>query len=75
LELPRIHNVFHVDLLLPYREMETYSTSFTRPPPVIDQGEEDNVYGPKLISDLQREEGWRQWRQKPSLGSNSKTGH
>jgi hypothetical protein len=55
----RTHNVLHVDLLLPYRETEAYGTPFTRPPPAIDQGEEDNVYGPKLISDLQ-EEGWRQ---------------
>ena len=44
LDLPdtmRIHNVFHVDLLLPYKETEAYGTPFTRPPPVIDQGEEE----------------------------------
>ena len=37
----KIHNVFHVDLLLPYKETEAYGTPFTRPPPVIDQGEEE----------------------------------
>jgi len=32
LQLPtsmKIHNVFHVDLLLPYKEMEAYGTPFT----------------------------------------------
>ena len=44
LDLPitmKVHNVFHVDLLLPYKETEAYGTPFTRPPPVIDQGEEE----------------------------------
>ena len=44
LDLPntmKIHNVFHVDLLLPYKETEAYGTPFTRPPPVIDHGEEE----------------------------------
>jgi len=25
----KIHNVFHMDLLLPYKEMEQYGTPFT----------------------------------------------
>jgi hypothetical protein len=44
LDLPttmKIHDVFHVDLLLPYKETEAYGTPYTRPPPVIDQGEEE----------------------------------
>ncbi len=44
LELPpsmKIHNIFHVDLLMPYKEMEQYGMPYTRPPPVIDQGEEE----------------------------------
>ena len=44
LDLPdmmKIHNVFHIDLLLPYKETEAYGTPFTRPPPVIDHGEEE----------------------------------
>ena len=34
LDLPplmKIHNVFHVDLLLPYKEMEAYGPTYTRP--------------------------------------------
>jgi len=37
----RIHDVFHVDLLMPYKETEQYGTPYTRPPLVIDQGEEE----------------------------------
>jgi len=38
-----IHNVFHVDLLLPYKEMAAYSTPFTRPLPIIDSEEEYEI--------------------------------
>ncbi len=44
LELPplmKVHNVFHVDLLMPYKEMEQYGMPYTQPPLVIDQGEEE----------------------------------
>ncbi len=37
----KIHNVFHIDLLMPYKETEQYGTPYARPPPVIDQGEEE----------------------------------
>jgi len=46
LQLPvsmKIHDVFHMDLLLPYKEMEAYGTPFTRPPPIIDNEEEYEV--------------------------------
>ena len=36
----KIHNVFHVDLLTPYREMEFHSTNYNRPPPDL-VGEEE----------------------------------
>jgi len=52
LQLPasmKIHDVFHVDLLLPYKEMEAYGTPFTRPPPIIDSEEEYEV---KAILDV-----------------------
>ena len=43
LQLPtswRIHNVFHLTLLKPYRETETYGQNFTEPPPELLEGEE-----------------------------------
>jgi hypothetical protein len=46
LDLPpsmKIHNVFHIDLLLPYKETEAYGTPYTRPPPVIEKEEEYEV--------------------------------
>jgi len=46
LQLPpsmKIHDVFHVDLLLPYKETEAYSTPFTCPPPIIDNEEEYEI--------------------------------
>ena len=39
----KIHNVFHIDLLLPYKETEAYGTPFTRPPPIIDSEEEYEI--------------------------------
>ena len=47
----KIHNVFHINLLMPYKEMEAYSTPFTRPPPVI-EGEAE--YEVKAIIDSRR---------------------
>jgi len=46
LDLPtsmKIHNVFHTDLLLPYKETEQYGTPYTRPPPIIDSEEEYEI--------------------------------
>ena len=46
LDLPttmKIHNVFHIDLLMPYKETEAYGQPFTRPPPVIEGEEEYEV--------------------------------
>ena len=44
LELPpqwKIHDMFHVDLLTPYRETELHGPNFTRPPPDLIDGEEE----------------------------------
>jgi hypothetical protein len=44
LKLPntmKIHNVFHIDLLVPYMETEAYGESFPQPPPEIVEGEEE----------------------------------
>jgi len=47
----KIHNVFHMDLLLPYKEMEQYGMPFTWPPPIIDSKEEYEI---ENILDAQR---------------------
>ena len=44
LKLPpqwKIHNVFHIDLLTPYREMDLHGANFTKPPPDLVDGEEE----------------------------------
>jgi hypothetical protein len=47
-----IHDVFHIDLLLPYKETEEYGPGYTRPPPDIVQGEEE--YEVEYIRDERR---------------------
>jgi hypothetical protein len=46
----RIHNVFHVDLLLPYKETEAYRPVYTRPPLDLIDGEEE--YEVESIRDM-----------------------
>ena len=44
IELPpsmKIHNVFHIDLLIPYKETEAYSETYTQPPPELIDGQEE----------------------------------
>jgi hypothetical protein len=44
LELPTqwsIHNVFHTDLLTPYRKTPTHGTNYQRPPPDLVEGVEE----------------------------------
>jgi hypothetical protein len=44
LELPmqwRIHDVFHTDLLTPYRETPTHGANYQRPPPDLVEGMEE----------------------------------
>jgi hypothetical protein len=53
LDLPpsmKIHNMFHIDLLLPYMETEAYGMPYTCPPLVIEKEEEYEV---KNILDVQ----------------------
>ena len=60
LQLPpsmKIHDVFHIDLLLPYKETEAYGTPFTRPPPIIDSEEEYEI---EAILDARRRGQGRQ---------------
>ena len=37
----KIHPVFHVDLLTPYKETAFHGTNYTRPPPDLIDGEEE----------------------------------
>jgi hypothetical protein len=37
----KIHDVFHIDLLSPYKVMEAYGESYTCPPPVMEEEEEE----------------------------------
>jgi len=53
----KIHDIFHVDLLLPYKETEAYGTPFTRPPPIIDNEEEYEI---EAILDSRRKGRGRQ---------------
>ena len=44
LQLPqsfKIHNVFHVDLLIPYHETKEHGTNYLQPPPDLIDGEEE----------------------------------
>jgi hypothetical protein len=44
LELPasmKVHNVFHVDLLMPYKKMEAYGMPYTQPSPMIEEGKKE----------------------------------
>ena len=53
LDLPqsiKIHNMFHVDLLSPYKETEAYRTPYMRLSPDIKEGEEE--YKVKAILDM-----------------------
>src|SRR5258708_2739141 len=55
LELPTqwsIHPVFHIDLLTPYRETQMHGENYTRPPPELEEGEEE--YEVEKILDSQK---------------------
>ena len=39
----KIHNMFHTDLLLPYKETEQYGMPYTCPPPIIKSEEEYKI--------------------------------
>jgi hypothetical protein len=54
LEIPwqwKIHNVFHANLLMPYKETELHGPNFTRPPPDLIDGEPE--YEVEKILDAQ----------------------
>ena len=37
----KIHNIFHIDLLIPYIETKAYGENYLQPPPEIIDGEEE----------------------------------
>ena len=37
----KLHDIFHIDLLLPYKEMEEYGLAYMRPPPELIEGEQE----------------------------------
>jgi hypothetical protein len=48
----KIHNVFHADLITPYKETELHGPNFTRPPPDLIDGEEE--YKVEKILDMKQ---------------------
>ena len=55
LDLPshmKIHNVFHIDLLTPYRVTQEYGIAYERPPPILEASEEE--YEIEAIRDMRR---------------------
>ena len=58
----KIHNVFHVDLLTPYREMEFHGANHTRPPPDLNREEEQ--YKVEQVLD---EHNYGRWKKKQYL--------
>ena len=48
----RIYDVFHVDLFMPYKETEAYGMSYTQPPLMIKENE--NEYEIKSIINSQQ---------------------
>ena len=62
LELPtylKVHNVFHIDLLTPYKETEQYGPSFSPPPPDLIDGEEEQEI--EAILDMRQRGNTRQY--------------
>jgi hypothetical protein len=55
LKLPptmKVHDVFHIDLLSPYKEMSSYRQNYIRPPPVMEENDEE--YEIENIRDVRR---------------------
>ena len=67
----KTHDVFHIDLLTPYHEMDIHGPNFTQPPPDLVDGEEE--YEVKEILDSRKHgRGCRvqylvKWKGYPSL--------
>jgi hypothetical protein len=49
----KVHDVFHVDLLSPYKVIEAHGKSYMHPPPIIEE-EEEEQYEIDAILDMRR---------------------
>ena len=58
----KIHDVFHVDLLTPYRETEFHGPNYARPPPDL-IGEEEQYEVEQVLD----ERNYRRWKKKQYL--------
>ena len=58
----KIHDVFHVDLLTPYRETEFHGPNYDRPPPDL-VGEEEQYKVEQVLD----EHNYRRWKKKQYL--------
>ena len=38
-----MHNVFHVDYLIPHHETDTYGEQYSQPPPELIDGQEEYI--------------------------------
>jgi hypothetical protein len=41
LDTMKIHNVFHIDLLTPYRKTSSYGMDYVRPPPMMEENDKE----------------------------------
>jgi len=48
----KIHDIFHIDLLTPYHKTSSYGTNYIRPPPVMEENDEE--YEVEHIQDARR---------------------
>ena len=51
----KIHNVFHIDLLMPFQETEQYGPAFVPPVPDLIEGQEEQEI--EAILDVRRKQG------------------
>ena len=58
----KIHDVFHVDLLTPYRETEFHGPNYNRPPPDLMRGEEQYE-----VEQVLNEHSYGRWKRKQYL--------
>ena len=48
----KMHNVFHVDLLIPYHETDAYGEQYSQPPPELIDGQEEYIMKEILNDDI-----------------------